>query len=244
MGVMSASALILTRDKHVFDTLLPILQAAELKVEGSFSPGEGLKNLAKKKFDAVLIDMTSVPDSQDILEALRQGKSNRRAVAFAITEDPDETQKAFKAGANFVLEKPISSERAVRSVRAALGLILRERRRYFRYGINSALTLQHGENSEVQLAVENVSEGGVAAIVPESCTAIHSNTSVRISFRLPQSTQLIAGKADVVWQRSGKIGLQFAMLRPESRTELTQFLSRKFDEVERAKAGKRAAFTR
>ena len=236
---MSASALLVTRDRHVFDALLPILQATELRVEGSFSPGEGLMKLATKKYDAVLIDCASVPDAHDILEALRHGKSNRRAVAFAIAEDADEAQRAFKAGANFVLEKPIHPERAMRSVRAALGLILRERRRYFRFNVDCALTIQHGERDELQVGLENVSEGGLAAIVPESCPEF-SATSVRISFRLPKSEQLIAGKADVVWKRSGKIGMQFSVLRPESRIELQRYLAHKFDESERFNIGRRA----
>jgi CheY-like chemotaxis protein len=235
---MSASALLVTRDRHVFDALLPILQATELRVEGSFSPGEGLMKLHKNKYDAVLIDCVSVPDAHDILEALRQGKSNRRAVAFAITEDPDETQRAFRAGANFVLEKPIHPERAMRSIRAALGLILRERRRYYRYAVDCLLTVQHGERNEIQLGVENVSEGGLAAIVPEN-TDIPA-ASFRISFKLPKSEQLITGKADVVWKRSGKIGMQFSMLRPESRIELQRYLAQRFDESERVNIGRRA----
>jgi CheY-like chemotaxis protein len=234
---MSASALLVTRDRHVFDALMPILQAIELRVEGSFSPGEGLMKLAKKKYDAVMIDCASVPDAHDILEALRHGKSNRRAVAFAITEDPDETQRAFRAGANFVLEKPIHPERAMRSIRAALGLILRERRRYFRYAVDCPLTIQHGERNEFQLGIENVSEGGLAAIVPES-TDIPSN-SVRVSFKLPKSEQLIAGKADIVWKRSGKVGMQFSMLSPESRIELQRWLAQRFDESERVNIGRR-----
>jgi DNA-binding NarL/FixJ family response regulator len=234
---MSASALLVTRDRHVFDALLPILQATELRVEGSFSPGEGLVKLSKNKYDTVLIDCASVPDAHDILEALRQGRSNRRAVAFAIADDPDETQRAFKAGANFVLEKPIHPERAMRSIRAALGLILRERRRYFRLDIDCPLMIQHGERSEVKLGMENISEGGLAAIIPENC-ADFSSTSVRFSFKLPKSEQLISGKADVVWKRAGKIGLQFSMLRPESRIELQRYIATRFDESERVNIGR------
>jgi hypothetical protein len=158
-------------------------------------------------------------------------------VAFAIAEDPDETQRAFKAGANFVLEKPIHPERAMRSIRAALGLILRERRRYFRYAVDCPLTIQHGERNEMQLGLENVSEGGFAAIIPESREL--PSTSFRISFRLPKTEQLIAGKADVVWRRSGKVGMQFSMLRPESRIELQRYLAQRFDESERVNIGRR-----
>lgn len=240
---MSASALLLTRDRHVFTSLLPLLESAELRVEGCFAPGEALLQLKVKKFDAVLIDCASVPDANDIIEALRKGKSNRRAVAFAITEDPHDSQQAFKAGANFVIEKPIEAERAMRSLRAALGLILRERRRYFRCPLNTSVTLQAGEANEFQWSVDNVSEGGLGAIVPEYSTRVAA-TSVRISFKLPLAEQLIAGKADIVWTRNGKAGLQFQALRPESRTELDRFLAKKFEENDRLQMGRRAARTR
>jgi hypothetical protein len=160
-------------------------------------------------------------------------------VAFAITEDPDDTARAYKAGANFVLEKPIHQERAMRSVRAALGLILRERRRYFRCQVDCPLTVQLSERDGFQLAIENVSEGGLAAIMPESVSRIPSS-SVGISFKLPKSEHLIAGKANVVWTRSGKIGMQFSVLRPESRIELQRYLAQRFDESERIHSGRRA----
>ena len=242
-SLMSATALLLTRDRHVFTTLLPLLEAAELKVEGCFAPGEAMLQLKVKKFDAVLIDCASVPDANDIIEALRHGKSNRRAVAFAITEDPHDSQQAFKAGANFVIEKPIQAERAVRSLRAALGLILRERRRYFRCPLNASLTLQQGEAHEFQWSIDNVSEGGLGAVVPEYSTRVGA-ASVFISFKLPQTGQLIAGKADIVWTRQGKAGLQFQALRPESRVELDRYLAKRFEENDRLQMGRRAARAR
>ena len=91
---MPLTAIILTRDQHVFAQLVDVLQATQLKVEGSLSPGETLVKLQKGRFDAVFIDCGSVPDATDILEALRSGKSNRRAIAFAVTEDPHRRPQA------------------------------------------------------------------------------------------------------------------------------------------------------
>src|SRR5260370_24516284 len=74
-----------------------------------------------------------MPSGPAILRELRQGRSNKSCIAFAIVHGRTTVQQAFEMGANFVLDKPISLERATRSVRAAQGLIMRERRRYQRH---------------------------------------------------------------------------------------------------------------
>lgn len=236
---MSLHALILTRDQKVFTTLVPILQAAELKVEGSLSPSETLVKLQKGKFDALLVDCASVPDAGDVLEALRQGQSNRRAIAFAITEDPDESRRAFKAGANFVIEHPLTAERVTRSLRAAQGLILRERRRYFRMPLDCGVTVQHSSDGAFQWNITDVSEGGFSAIVPTQQTM--PKGSLKVRFKLPHSITAIEGKAEIMWSRTGRVGLRFTALDPQSRSELDRVIAKKFEEVQRRPFARRAA---
>lgn len=238
---MSLHALILTRDQKVFTTLVPILQAAELKVEGSLSPSETLVKLQKGKFDALLVDCASVPDAGDVLEALRQGQSNRRAIAFAITEDPDESRRAFKAGANFVIEHPLTTERVTRSLRAAQGLILRERRRYFRMPLDCGVTVQSPSEPQAhQWNMTDVSEGGFSAITPAQLQAMPKG-SLKVRFKLPHSITAIEGKAEIMWSRTGRVGLRFTALDPQSRTELDRVIAKKFEEVQRRPFARRAA---
>lgn len=234
---MPLNALILTRDKATFELLVPMLQAANLKVEGCFSPGETLSRLQKGKFDAIVIDCTSVPDSTDVLEALRTGRSNRKAIAFAITEDPDESRRAFKTGANFTIERPITPERVQRSLRAAEGLLARERRRYIRIPVDAKLSVEQGEGQSVLWNVIDISEGGLAAVVPNDAGVPRG--SVRIKFNIPDSAFAIEGKAEIVWHNSGKVGLQFTVLRPQSRADLDKWLGRRFEEAEQRLAAKR-----
>src|SRR5216110_1830918 len=55
-----------------------------------------------------------------------------RAVADILNGKRTNTQEAFGMGANFVLQKPISTLNASRCFHAALNFMLKERRRYFR----------------------------------------------------------------------------------------------------------------
>lgn len=226
---MAIQALIITRDQHVFSMLVPILQASGLKVEGCFNPGEALRKLQKDKFDAVLIDCASTPDALDLLTALRHGRSNRKSIAFAITEDPHESQRAFEAGANFVIEHPITAERVSRSLRAAHGLIVRERRRYFRHPVDALVSVELPDGKITKWNTLDVSEGGMGLLAPDSSEV---SGMVRVQVRLPQALELIEGKAEVRWCRTGKLGVQFTMLRPTSRVELDRWTARRFDEAE------------
>lgn len=234
---MALTALILTRDQHVFSQLVEVLQATQLKVDGSLSPSETLVKLQRSRFDAVFIDCGSIPDSTDILEALRNGRSNRRAIAFAVTEDPHDSQRAFRAGANFVIEKPLSAERIVRALRAAHGLIVRERRRYFRLPLDATVTIETMGKETSRWNVIDVSERGLGAIVPAGQEVPRG--SVKIKFRIPQVVEAIEGKALVVWNRTGKVGLEFTTLQPNSRVELDKWIARRFEENERRLAGVR-----
>jgi CheY-like chemotaxis protein len=214
-----------------------MLQAAQLKVEGCFSPGEALSRLQTGKFDAIVVDCTSVPDSTDVLEALRQGRSNRKAIAFAITDDPDESRRAFKAGANFAIEKPITADRVQRSLRAAQGLLVRERRRYIRIPVDAKLSVDLGDGRPLHWNVIDVSEGGLSAVVPDDSGVPRG--SLRIKFNIPDAAFAIEGKAEVIWHRTGKVGLQFTLLRPQSRADLDKWLGRRFEEAEQRLAAKR-----
>jgi len=65
-------------------------------------------------------------------------------------------------GANFVLDKPISLDRATRSVRAAQGLIMRERRRYHRHLIKATGAILVDQGAELPLNITNISHGGIS----------------------------------------------------------------------------------
>ena len=65
-------------------------------------------------------------------------------------------------GANFVLDKPISLDRATRSVRAAQGLIMRERRRYHRHLVKATGAILVDQGAELPLNITNISHGGIS----------------------------------------------------------------------------------
>ena len=93
----------------------------------------GSDMLISDKFDAVIVDCDDLNGGLALLQGLRNTPSNKNSVAFAVLNGKrTTTQEAFGMGANFVLQKPISSLNASRCFHAALNFMLKERRRYFR----------------------------------------------------------------------------------------------------------------
>src|ERR1017187_10844445 len=91
--------------------------------------------LNRRKFDAVIVDLQLGEQCGLILDEVHLSSSNRTAVTFAISGS-DAEGTAFRKRSEFVFERPLSTQ-SIRSILTpAYGLILRERRRYFRCPIS------------------------------------------------------------------------------------------------------------
>jgi CheY-like chemotaxis protein len=87
--------------------------------------------LNRRKFDAVIVDLQLGEQAGLILDEVHLSPSNRTAVTFAISSSAAEST-AFRKRSEFVFERPLSPQSIRSTLKPAYGLILRERRRYFR----------------------------------------------------------------------------------------------------------------
>jgi len=219
---MPLEALLLSRDENVIRVFRRVFGEYNIELKVLANSGEGLVNIAHHKYDSVVVDCDDVPDGRDVLEALRTGRSNRSAIAFAILNGTTTVKQANALGANFVLDKPLIMDRVSRSVRAAHGLIQRERRRYHRHELNIQMTVVSGPR-EVGAKLLNLSEGG-CAIQPMG-DAVFSGM-VSFHFMLPESKQMVDGKAEVAWTKpDGSVGLHFTMIEPKSKSAFDLWLT-------------------
>src|SRR5580700_5218060 len=158
---MDLESLLISRDSDLLGVLRPALEkiSVNLQVCPEIQPGSEL--LAKRKFDAVIIDCDDMQHGVELLRGLRQTQSNAKSVSFAVLNGKTTTQQAFQFGANFVLQKPLSPLHASRCFNAALNFMVRERRRYFRYPVEIAVHIKLPHNQELKAHSTNLSEGGI-----------------------------------------------------------------------------------
>ena len=221
---MAFSSLVLCRDPECLRVLRRTLDDIGIPVEVFTGPDPAIEALAKRKFDAVLIDCDDMHGAKGVLESVRTSPSNRSAIVFAIVNKVTSVRDAFTMGANFVLDKPLSMDRVARSLRAAQGLIQRERRRYFRQDIKLKADVVLPGGEKVQAWVSNLSTGGISMTLPSPGPA---SGTVRVRFSLPGGKQPIDAQGEIAWtaEQGGGLGVRFQHVSGPAQRELDQWLA-------------------
>lgn len=220
-------ALLLTRDQEVLRVIRRVLEAGTIELETVTSTDAARQTIERRKFDAILIDCDDVQSGCEIIRELRKGKSNAKSIVFAITNRVTSVKDAFAYGANFVLDKPVSADRAARSLRAAHGLILRERRRYHRHQLQTTVHLTYGSHRDVPVSMSNISEGGLALATTRTD---EMKGTVSIRFELPGSNRSLEAKGEFVWSSDvGRVGIRFTTIPAATKSELDSWISRQME---------------
>lgn len=182
--------------------------------------------LNRRKFDAVIVDLQLGEQAGLILNEVHLSPSNRTAVTFAISGNATE-DTAFRKRSEFVLERPLSSESIRSTLKPAYGLILRERRRYFRCPISIPVSFLT-RNREVLCHSVNMSEGGLAV---HDAVLLSPGEEVMLQFTLPGHKVPFLVESTICWLKAGRLGVRFVFLSPERKLELQDWLSRKLEET-------------
>lgn len=222
-----ATALVISDDEATIRQLTESMQQFAISAEVCRDAGFALQSLNRRHYEAVVVDL-KMYQAKEMMERVRFSPSNQTATTFAITDGP-ESVSGFSTGANFVLERPLSEESLNRSLRAAYGIIMRERRRYFRCPVNIPVAVRNQDGLETQYQTINISESGIAINIPAPMKA---GTEVAVQFTLPANPTRFVIQAKICWSDpTGRTGLQFLSLVVPQKTELQGWLSHRLEEV-------------
>ena len=228
---MQLESLLLSRDPEVIRVVQPALEKLSIDVEVCRGVNSGQEILRTERFDAIIVDCDDLKGALGVLEGLRKSVSNKNSATFAIVNGNTTTQQAFKMGANFVLQKPISALNAKRCFSAAVNFMMRERRRYFRHPVEMPATLSFGEGQKMKVTVTNLSEGGMAIFFRGPLPKGRVST---VSFNLPGAASALEPKVQVAWMdESGHAGLRFIDVSKESRAQLDAWLAGQSEKMEK-----------
>jgi len=217
---MHLQSLLLTHDTEVSRVLRPALEKLSIELE-ICRESEAEKRLSADRFDAVIVDCDDLQSGLQVLHGLRQTPGNKRSIAFALLNGTTTTTKAFQCGANFVLQKPISLLNATRCFSAALGLMERERRRYFRHPVEITVGIAFPDGAQRNVIATNISEGGMAICLEYP---FPSHKSLTATFTLPGERAAIAATAELAWTSDIRAGLRFLQIPASSRDQLNCWL--------------------
>jgi c-di-GMP-binding flagellar brake protein YcgR len=216
---MDLRALVVCPDQDSASLLMLILSEMGMAAEHTPSISRGVELLDSQRFDAIVLDYRADQSSEEFLAHLRQSAKNRASMLIAVVDSEFNARPVFGLGANFVLYRPLSSERTRISLRAARGLMRRERRRTPRTPLSSTANVAYPGAPELNALLTDLSDGGTSL---QSANRIPPACKVYFEFALPGQQQLVRLSGEVAWQdASGRTGIRFLDV-PQSSRRLMQ----------------------
>ena len=224
-----ARSLLVSNDPVAIEQITNAMQALAIATDVCSDVSTAQRILHTQKFDVVAIDFDLGETSPGLLGELHLSASNRTAPAMAITRSKADLALAYCAGTTFVLERPLSAELLNRTLTAGYGLVVRERRRYFRCPMRTRIALRRADMRRAHSYTVNISEGGME--IMSAPAKLVRGVRVQVEFALPDRIDKFSAACETVWRdRRGHAGLRFLLLPLEQRCDLQEWLSRKLEE--------------
>jgi ActR/RegA family two-component response regulator len=224
---MELTALLLSTDAGAHTMLRRVLGNVGIRTEVCTAPAAGLRMLRSRKFEGIIVDCDDIDCGSDLLSVLRGEGYTKNVIVFAIVHGLTTMSDAFSMGANFVLEKPLNVERAARCFKAACGLMVGERRRYYRHNVSIPVYLDFPNYSEITAQMRDLSQGGAML---DSTRNLELDMQGTFRFTLPETRANITGACEIAWKRDDRIGLRFNSISKSTQAALEMWLNWKFQE--------------
>jgi ActR/RegA family two-component response regulator len=225
----AATALIVCKDEQARQLIIESLQPLAIRAEICEEVFAAARLLDRRKFEAVIVDLLLGEGAMLVMEQLRFSPANRTAVTFAITAGDGARTSGVKLDSTFVLPRPLSVDSISQILRAAYGLVVRERRRYFRCPLTVPAFVRAQQPEEFLCQTVNISEGGIAL---SARSMLDPSLSKAVRFSLPERSSQLFAETRVRWRgKEGLVGLEFLSLASPQKSELQEWLARKLDET-------------
>ena len=179
-----------------------------------------------RKFEVIVVDLGLTKQVANVLERIRLSPANQNSVTFALVESRAPEESSVKP--NFIMRKPLTDGLVGSTLKVALGLIIRDFRRYYRCLVKVPVVLRIEGGTKVPCEMMNVSEGGLAVNTP---VILKPRSAVRAQFTLPEEPTEFDIEAEVTWcANNGRAGLRFLSVSPEQKLVLQLWISHRIEQ--------------
>jgi len=216
--------MIISRDWQEVSVLECILSGLHIDVDVESELERAWIRLKKSKVDALIVDCDT-DGTRDFLRKLRTTSLGPAPVVIA-SGSPRNGNGLRGTGATFVVEKPVSVERAVHTLSAARNLILNERLRYYREDLDLPAWVVRDSGQKMRARVVNISKGGTKIV---SRQPLAFSEAIQLKFSLPKVRASIQAAGQVAWADSqGNAGIRFLQIEPQLQKRLQLWVEQRF----------------
>jgi CheY-like chemotaxis protein len=226
---LGVRALLVSADIQTIDLLCYYMGKLAMHVDVCSDFVSAARKLCHAKYEAIVVDFKEATAALDLLKKSREMTSHKAAVVIAILNANDEMPSAFRAGASFVLVKPIPPAVLVRTLKVSYPLMVSERRRYFRCPVRIPVQVSGGSRAEFIATTVNISELGIALT---NSPTLQVGERVVLQLTLPGPPVSAKISAEVCWRdNEGNAGLEFVQVPAVVKEQLKSWLSGQLEET-------------
>jgi CheY-like chemotaxis protein len=225
---LGVRALLVSADIQTIDLLCYYMGKLAMHVDVCSDFASAARKLCHSKYEAIVVDFKEATAALDLLKKSREMTSHKAAVVIAILNGNDEMPSAFRAGASFVLVKPIPPAVLVRTLKVSYPLMVNERRRYFRCPVRIQVQVSGGSRADFMATSVNISELGIALA---HSPALQVGDRVVLQLTLPGPPVSAKISAEVCWRNDGgDAGLEFVQVPTVVKEQLKSWLGGRLEE--------------
>jgi CheY-like chemotaxis protein len=226
---MTLSSLLVCADEATAQILRRVLEELGIRVESCPDVVRAGIRLAQERFDCVILDCDLQADVIVLLGEVRHSRLNDSVLAVVIVKSQKGIREVFALGANFVLYKPVSDERAFSSLRAAREIMWKDKRRSARASVHAHATVDYANVEQEKATLVDLAQDGMAVVFGKK---LPPTSKVYFQFKLPGQSASVRLSGQILWQDwNARAGIQFVDVPKTSRRLLTEFLSATLPEV-------------
>jgi len=219
---MALTSLVVCADLKAVQVLSQILRELNIEAEHCSDLATAASRLTAQHFDAVVVDCQEQLPAIELIASVRKLPLNRSTLIIGLVDGREQVRDIFGQGANFIVYKPVSTERAASSLRAARGLMAREKRGKLRVSLHAPASITYANAENVAATLLDLSEDGLAI---QSERRLPPRCKVYFQFNLPGEKSSVRLSGDVVWQdSSGRVGIRFVDVPQTSRRTMNEWI--------------------
>jgi CheY-like chemotaxis protein len=220
--------LLVSADIQTIDTLCESMGKMAMHVDICSDFASAGSKLCHSKFEALVVDFKQRAEALELLKKSRQMTSHKAAVVLAILNSNDEMPSAFRAGASFVLVKPLSATVLMRTLRVSYPLMVNEKRHSFRCPVQVPVHVSLRDQPEFMATSINISEVGIAL---SGSTGLQVGDRVVLRLTLPHTQAAAKITAEVCWcDPAGQAGMEFVQVSASVKEQLVHWLAARLEE--------------
>lgn len=219
---MTLSSMIVSGDWQEVSVLECILSGFHIDVSVETDSQRAWTTLVKTKVDALIVDC----DMEGAGGLFHKLSSGLNSVPVVIASGSMSRKKLEMTGAAFVVEKPVSVEKAVHTLSAARNMILDGRLRYFRQDLTLPVVISYASGKRTHAQIVNLSQGGTKI---RSRKPLPFAENVGLRFALPGTDATLDVDGIIAWSdKQGNSGIRFARVGDRVKRNLQLWLEQRF----------------